>query len=157
MSEKILHLPMFYEDFEVGQKFESREKLVTREDITAFANLTGDQNRLHIDESYARETMFKGTIAHGMLTLSFALGLWHSLELTNESVMAFVELDHASFKLPVHPGDRIKLLSEVISKRSLNSKNDAGLVTWRDRVMDSNNEVLNFERTFMLKKNNGGN
>jgi acyl dehydratase len=145
---------MFYDDFEVGQRFESKEKLVTQEDISAFAKLSGDLNRLHIDPSYAESTNFKGTIAHGVFTISLALGLWHSLELTNESVVAFVELDQATFRLPVYPGDRIRLLSEVVSKRDLISMHDAGLVTWKDRVMDMRNdsEVLDFERTFILRK-----
>jgi 3-hydroxybutyryl-CoA dehydratase len=148
---------LFYDDFEIGQRFESEERIITQEDVLAFANLSGDRNRLHIDPAYAKNTIFKSTIAHGMLTLSMALGLWHSLELTNETVIAFVALDQASFKLPVYPGDKIRLLSEVVSKRDLKSKNDAGLITWRDIVMDSRNqsEVLNYERTFMVKKKNG--
>jgi 3-hydroxybutyryl-CoA dehydratase len=149
---------VFYDDFIIGQRFETQERLVTQEDVSEFANLTGDYNRLHVDQNYAKNTIFKGTIAHGMLTISLALGLWHSLELTNETVIAFVELDHATFKLPVHPGDRIRLLSEVLSKRELKSKLDVGLVTWRDRIIDTTNdsEVVNFERTFMLKKKNSG-
>jgi 3-hydroxybutyryl-CoA dehydratase len=147
---------LYYDDFEIGQRFESKERLVTQEDIAAFADLSGDHNRLHIDPLYARNTNFKRTIAHGMLTLSLALGLWHSLELTNETVIAFVELDRATFRLPVFPGDKIRLMSEVLSKRDLKSKRDAGLVTWKDLVMDTRNdsEVLNYERTFMLKKKN---
>lgn len=144
---------MFYEDFEVGQRFESKDKLVTQDDISAFAKLSGDTNRLHIDPQYARSTRFKGTIAHGIFTISLALGLWHSLDLTNETVIAFVELDQATFMLPVYPGDSIRLLSEVLSKRELKSNKEAGLVTWKDRVIDTKNktDVLNFERTFILK------
>ncbi len=138
----------------IGQQFESKARKVSQDDIQSFATLTGDLNRLHLDEDYAKRSMFGSRIAHGMLTLSFALGLWHSLELTNETVMAFVALDHATFRLPVYPGDALVLNSEVIAKRELKSRPDAGLISWKDQVINGkkNQVVLDFERTFMLKR-----
>lgn len=38
-----------------------------QEDVVAFANVTGDNNPVHLDESYAASTMFKKPIMHGML------------------------------------------------------------------------------------------
>ena len=43
----------------------------TDTDIIAFAGITGDTNPIHLNEEFASETMFKGRIAHGMLTASF--------------------------------------------------------------------------------------
>jgi 3-hydroxybutyryl-CoA dehydratase len=145
----------FFEDFEVGQTFESKERQVLQQDIQSFANLTGDYNRLHLDQEYAEKSMFKERIAHGMLTLSLSLGLWHSLGLTNETVIAFVELDHAIFHSPIFPGDSILLRSEVLSKRESKSRPEAGLVTWKDQVINTkrgNQLALDYERTFMLRK-----
>lgn len=45
-------------------------KTVTEADIVTFAGVTGDTNPLHINQEFARETMFEGRIAHGMLTAS---------------------------------------------------------------------------------------
>ena len=39
----------------------------TQEDVEAFAKVTGDNNPVHLDESYAAKTMFKRPIMHGML------------------------------------------------------------------------------------------
>jgi len=46
-------------------------KTVTEADIVLFAGVTGDTNLVHLDEDFAKPTMFKGRIAHGMLTAGF--------------------------------------------------------------------------------------
>ncbi|MDR7545626.1 MAG: MaoC family dehydratase, partial [Armatimonadota bacterium] len=46
-------------------------RTVTEADITAFADVTGDRNPLHLDPAYAARTRFGQRIAHGMLTAGF--------------------------------------------------------------------------------------
>ena len=46
-------------------------KTVTEADITMFAGISGDTNPVHLDESFAEQTMFSGRIAHGLLSASF--------------------------------------------------------------------------------------
>lgn len=60
----------YFEDLEPGMEA-SFQKLVTDTDITAFAEVTGDKNPVHLDADYAAGTMFKERIAHGMLTASY--------------------------------------------------------------------------------------
>jgi 3-hydroxybutyryl-CoA dehydratase len=55
------------EDLSVGQSA-SFAKTVTEADILLYSAVSGDLNPVHINEDYARTTMFKGRIAHGMLT-----------------------------------------------------------------------------------------
>jgi 3-hydroxybutyryl-CoA dehydratase len=45
-------------------------KTIRDEDVRAFADLTGDHNPVHLDDSYASGTRFKRRIAHGMFTAS---------------------------------------------------------------------------------------
>ncbi len=60
----------FIEDLSVGM--ESRiEKVITLQDIKKFADVSGDFNPVHLDEDFAKNTIFKGRIAHGFLTASF--------------------------------------------------------------------------------------
>ena len=47
------------------------ERTVTEADIVAFAQVSGDTNPVHLDEEYAKGTMFKGRIAHGMLSAAY--------------------------------------------------------------------------------------
>ena len=60
----------FFEDLEEGMTATFRKE-VTDSDVIRFANITGDTNPLHLDEEFARQTMFGERIAHGMLTASF--------------------------------------------------------------------------------------
>lgn len=55
-----------YEDIQVGDDA-SFAKTITESDILGFAGITGDFNPIHIDAEYAKESMFKERIAHGML------------------------------------------------------------------------------------------
>lgn len=47
------------------------ERTVTEDDIVRFAELSGDDNPVHLDEAFAAKTLFKGRIAHGMLSAAF--------------------------------------------------------------------------------------
>jgi len=62
----------------VGQSA-SFAKTITETDVYMFAGISGDQNPAHINEEYAKDTMFKGRIAHGMLgasLISTVLGMY---------------------------------------------------------------------------------
>ncbi len=53
-------------------------KKVSNEDVFSFAEVSGDKNPLHLDDEYAKNTMFKGRIAHGMIgagIISAAIGM----------------------------------------------------------------------------------
>lgn len=60
----------FFEELEAGMSA-TFAKTVTEADIGAFAGLSGDFNPVHINEAFAQTTMFKGRIAHGMLSATF--------------------------------------------------------------------------------------
>jgi len=55
------------EDIEIGMTRHLR-KVVTDTDIEMFAQVSTDHNPVHLDDAYARDTIFEGRIAHGMLT-----------------------------------------------------------------------------------------
>lgn len=57
---------MEFNSIEVGTTAEFT-RIITKQDVLDFANITGDKNPLHIDEEYASQTQFKETIPHGML------------------------------------------------------------------------------------------
>ncbi len=71
MSEKYfkkLH-GFFIEDLTVGQKAILKKK-ITEDDIYQFSKITGDNNPVHVDEDFAKQTIFKKRIAHGFLSAS---------------------------------------------------------------------------------------
>ncbi|MBO6574615.1 MAG: MaoC family dehydratase [Rhodothermales bacterium] len=60
--------PNTYDALEVGQSY-SVDRLITAEDVRTFADLTGDDNPIHIDEEFAAGTRFGKTVVHGVLLL----------------------------------------------------------------------------------------
>ena len=58
-----------FEDVSPGEELPVLERVVTREDVKAYADASGDQNPLHQDDEAARAAGFPGIVAHGMFTL----------------------------------------------------------------------------------------
>ncbi|GAA0202914.1 MaoC family dehydratase [Halobaculum roseum] len=81
---------------------------VTTERIDEYAALTGDENPIHLDESYASETMFGGRIAHGMLGAGVVSAALASLP----GDIVYLDQD-CSFEAPVRPGDTIEARASV--------------------------------------------
>ena len=66
-------------DIEVGTDVPALTRLVTAEDVKAYADAGGDQNPLHQDDAIARAAGFPGIVAHGMFTmghLAACISLW---------------------------------------------------------------------------------
>jgi acyl dehydratase len=58
-----------FEDLRIGDALPSLARTVTRVDVRAYADASGDQNPLHQDDDVARMVGFPGVIAHGMFTM----------------------------------------------------------------------------------------
>ncbi|HVZ28036.1 MAG TPA: MaoC family dehydratase [Rhizomicrobium sp.] len=63
-------MTVYYEDLKIGQSA-SITRTVTERDIQLFGEATGDMNPVHFDEAYARKTVFRGRVAHGVLAIGF--------------------------------------------------------------------------------------
>ena len=98
---------------QVGMKA-SRTKTITDGDIRAFAEASGDQNPIHLDDTYAATTRFGRRIAHGILTGSLV-----SAVLGNDLPgLGTIYLSQTfQFKAPVYIGDTLTATVEVIAYR----------------------------------------
>ena len=141
MNEKML----YFEDLEVGHRWESARHTVTEADIVLFAGLSGDFNPLHTDEEFAKTTIFGKRIAHGLLGLSISTGLAASEP--PWLVMAFMGLDWR-FTKPIFIGDTIHYVSEITRKREGN-KPDRGIVMLDRKLLNQRDETVQ-EGTFTL-------
>ena len=63
------HIKYYFKDISLGQTAEY-EKQVTDEDVRKFADISGDYNPIHLDDEFAKDSMFGARIAHGILTAS---------------------------------------------------------------------------------------
>ena len=143
---------LYYDDFEVGKEFTTRETTLSQKQVDQFAELTGDLNPLHINEEFAGKTIFGKRIAHGMLVMSLALGLWDGEDITRSSIIALVGLNNVSIKAPTFPNNKLHLVSRVLKKRLSSSRPGAGIVTFRDQMQNEKGDVvMEAERTLLLK------
>lgn len=100
----------FLEDLEVGMTA-TYDRVVTEDMIEQFAEVSGDFNPLHLDESYAQETMFKGRIAHGILSAGFISKIFGTVMPGKGSVYISQTL---RFLAPVRIGDTVSTTVEVM-------------------------------------------
>jgi acyl dehydratase len=129
----------YLEEFEIGQEMVTPGRTITEADIVNFAALTGDSNPMHTDAEYAKTTMFGERVAHGMLGLSYAVGLAWQLGFMEGTVIAFLGIDW-KFKAPVKIGDTIHVAAKVKQKKEVKSAG-GGLVTLEGRVLNQRDEV----------------
>jgi len=91
-----------------------RSLAITDETIRAFAEVTGDNNPVHLDDDYAAGTRFGRRIAHGMI----AAGLISATLANDLPGPGTVYLNQTlKFKLPVFPGDTVTATVEVLTVR----------------------------------------
>ena len=99
----------FLDDLTIGQRQES-QNTVTEKDIELFAEVSGDDNPLHMDETYAVTTMFKSRIAHGMLSAGYISAL---LGTKLPGPGAIYMSQSLKFRAPVRIGDTVVSSVEV--------------------------------------------
>ena len=99
----------FVEDLRPGMSA-TFSKTVTEADLVLFAGVTGDFNPVHVDEDYAAGTMFKGRIAHGMLSAGFISAVL-GMKLPGPGCIYLSQ--SLKFKAPVRIGDTVEARATV--------------------------------------------
>jgi acyl dehydratase len=59
-----------FDDVAPNDELPALRRVVTRDDVKAYADVSGDQNPLHQDDGFAQVVGFEGIIAHGMFTMA---------------------------------------------------------------------------------------
>jgi 3-hydroxybutyryl-CoA dehydratase len=143
--------PPYFEGLQIGDSMESSGRTVTEYDVVSFASLTGDWHPQHADAAWAADSAFGRRIAHGMLVISYALGL---LPIDPRVVLALRSIESAVLKRPVGLGDTIRVRAEVSEKRPLSE--EAGLVTLSVRIQNQGGELVSRMRIAVLWRRQPG-
>ena len=77
---------------------------MTQDEVTRFADLTGDHNFIHVDPQRAAQTPFGGTIAHGFLSLALVAKVSQGLTVTDAATAVNYGLDKVRFPGPLPVG-----------------------------------------------------
>ncbi len=134
-----LHL----EDLDLGMSA-TYAKTVSEADIVLFAGISGDSNPVHVDDDYARSTMFKGRIAHGMLTASFISAVL-GMRLPGPGCIYLSQ--NLRFKAPVRIGDTVRAIVEVTD-----IDRDRARVTVSTRCLVGDKTVIDGEAVLMVPR-----
>jgi acyl dehydratase len=126
-----------FDALEVGGRFSSPGRTITETDLVSFAALTGDFHPLHTDAEWAAASEFNGRIAHGMLLLSYCVGL---VPLDPDHVLALRGFENVAFKRPVRIGDTIHVEGKLDSKKELDDA--AGLAIFAWKIVNQRDEVV---------------
>ena len=118
----------WFDSLSAGDSFATRGRTITEADVVSFAALTGDWHPQHSDAEWSAQSAFGERIAHGMLVLSFAVGL---VPLDPDRIVALRRVGDAVFKQPVRFGDTIHVEGKVATLATVDD--GVGLVgcTWR--------------------------
>jgi 3-hydroxybutyryl-CoA dehydratase len=124
---------LVYAEIAIGDDA-SFARTITESDIVHYAGLTGDFNPIHIDAEYARQSMFKERVAHGMLVsglISAVLGT--QLPGPNSIYLG----QNLKFTAPVKIGDTVTAVVTVTEKRD-----DKRIITLQTTVSNQHGEVV---------------
>ena len=113
---------------EIGAELTSPGRTITESDLVSFAALSGDWHPQHADADWAARGRFGERVAHGMLVLSYAVGL---MPFDPERVVALRGLDSVTFKRPVRIGDTIRVRSRVEAMKPLEAEHALVTLAWR--------------------------
>lgn len=109
-------------------------RTITEADVVGFSALTGDHHPQHTDAEWAGAGPFGERVAHGMLVLSYALGL---VEIDPERIVALRRIEEVVFKRPVKIGDTIHVEAKV-----LRPDEGRGLEAWEWRIVNQRDELV---------------
>jgi acyl dehydratase len=142
---------LYFDEIAGDHRFTSAGRTITEADVTGFAELTGDFTAFHLDEDYAKQTMFGRRIAHGALVFSISLGLSTRLHLTDDTLLALAGVDRLRFVQPVFIGDTVQVAKRVIERREIDEAR--GAIIFESKVTNQDGRtVLIYHDKLLFKR-----
>jgi len=120
-------------NLKVGERA-SLSRAFTEEDVIQFANISTDTNPIHLDESFAADSVFGQRIVHGMLIASLFSALV-GVKLPGAGTIYLGQ--SLTFKAPVSIGEQVTASVEIIKIRE-----DKPIVTLRTLCVNSEGQIV---------------
>jgi oxepin-CoA hydrolase/3-oxo-5,6-dehydrosuberyl-CoA semialdehyde dehydrogenase len=133
----------YFEELQIGDQIITKKRLITSEDIDAFAELSGDHFYAHKKDTNFEGTMFEQQVAHGYFVMSLAAGLFvDGSELG--PVLLNYGIDELRFTKPVYPGSEVYIRFTCKEKLPQDPKDEndipKGIVKWLVEMLDEKDE-----------------
>lgn len=131
----------FFEDFAVGQSWESAAISLSQEDIVRFA-MEYDPQPMHTDPDAAAKGRFGGLIASGWQVAAISMKLFVESGGYGETPMVGMGIDELRWRKPVRPGDRLSVVREIIALERSEKRPGFGIVKTRVSVGNQGGETV---------------
>ena len=131
----------YFEDYAVGQVFNSGRLRVDKEAIVAFAR-EYDPQPYHVDEEAARNSVFGGLVASGWHTAALTMRLLVDSEFRPAGGILGVGFDELSWPRPVRPGDELHVRVDVLEILPSKSRPERGLIRARNTTLNHSEEAV---------------
>jgi enoyl-CoA hydratase len=117
---------------EVGKR-DSIKKVFTKKEVEGFAEISTDKNPIHLDDEFAKNSVFGGRVVHGMLLASLFSGILGQ-KLPGEGTIYLGQ--NLTFKKPVFIDEEVTASVEIIQVRE-----DKPIVKLKTLCLNSKGEV----------------
>jgi acyl dehydratase len=140
---------LYWEDFQSGAVNIYGPRLVTREEIVAFA-AEFDPQPMHLDEAAASATILGGLGASGWHTCCLLMRIIADGFILNSSSMGGPGIDEVRWLIPLRPGTQIRVRATVLETRASGSRPQMGLVKFLFEVIDEADTLLTTLTTTLM-------
>ncbi len=142
---------MYFDELPVGYTFETESRTLGEDEIIAFAKQY-DPQPFHIDKAAAQESIYGGIIASGFQTLIVAFDLILNANIWTDASMGSPGLDELRWKLPVRPGDTLRVRGRVTASEPSASRPDRGRTTIEYEIVNQKGEIVSSYSAVQLLK-----
>jgi oxepin-CoA hydrolase/3-oxo-5,6-dehydrosuberyl-CoA semialdehyde dehydrogenase len=143
----------YFEDLQIGDQIITEKRTITSEDITKFAEISGDHFYAHLTNTNFDGTMFEQQVAHGYFILSAAAGLFVDSYEKNPVLLNY-GIDELRFTKPMYPGSQLYIRFTCKEKTAQETKEPnpdlpasrgadipKGIVRWLVEMFDEQDEL----------------
>lgn len=130
-----------FEDFHPGMELTFGPRLVTREEIVAFA-AEFDPQPMHMDEEAGRQSMLRGLAGSGWHTCCLLMRMLFDGMLAQSSSLGAPGVDEINWLAPLRPDSSITVRMQVLETRASRSRPGIGLVKFHFDVVDNADTLI---------------
>lgn len=132
----------YLEELEPGAVYRHAiTRTVTETDNLLFCALTHNSQPLHLDEEFARKSMYGARLVNSCFTLGLVTGVSVN-DLTLGTTLGNLGYEDISFPSPVLVGDTLRAETEIVTKRDSKSRPDSGIVKFEHRGYNQRGELV---------------
>ncbi len=143
----------YWEDFKVGEKFETARRTISESDVLQFCNLTWFNMSMFFDDIYAREeTVFKARVVPGPFIIPLAVGLFLKLGYYERTAISLMDIRNMKFHTSLKVGETMQVEVTILEKRET-KKSDRGLLIPQFAVKKHDGTpVMTFEMVHLIRR-----